>query len=348
MRETIISPTGAERQELELEEGTGEILLDLDKKGKDRDWAGRKKRTMLLLSEIVDYARQIDQTVMTDSQYDSILHCGEYLEFLEDAQGNRKLAKSFFCRSKFCCTCNWRKSLKLGYQISKVIDKVQEDNKGCRWLFLTLTVHNCEGNKLGGIIKQMNNAFSLITSKTRTYHKADKLKKNLLGYQRNLEITVNKDDFTIHPHLHILLCVKSTYFKSKDNYMTQEEFTNLWADAMNLDYTPMVDIRKTYGGKKGIAEVAKYPMKMTDLLQIKDKSKEDAALIFIALANALRGKRLISWGGVMKKARAELKLESIESDNADLTNVGDKEEDGFTPIKQVRFKYDYTTGIYIC
>ena len=33
MRETIISPTGAERQELELEEGTGEILLDLDKKG---------------------------------------------------------------------------------------------------------------------------------------------------------------------------------------------------------------------------------------------------------------------------------------------------------------------------
>lgn len=49
MRETIISPTGAERQELELEEGTGEILLDLDKKGKDRDWAGRKKRTMLLL-----------------------------------------------------------------------------------------------------------------------------------------------------------------------------------------------------------------------------------------------------------------------------------------------------------
>ena len=50
----------------------------------------------------------------------------------------------------------------------------------------------------------------------------------------------------------------------------------------------------------------------------------------------------------MKKARAELKLKSIESDNADLTNVGDKEEDGFTPIKQVRFKYDYTTGIYIC
>ena len=28
--------------------------------------------------------------------------------------------------------------------------------------------------------------------------------------------------------------------------------------------------------------------------------------------------------------------------------IGDKEEDGFTPIKQVRFKYDYTTGIYIC
>ena len=65
--------------------------------------------------------------------------------------------------------------------------------------------------------------------------------------------------------------MKSSYFTGNNtNYISQEEWTKLWAKAMKLDYTPVVDIRtvkahKRKNLKSAIIETAKYPVKPFDV-----------------------------------------------------------------------------------
>ena len=44
---------------------------------------------------------------------------------------------------------------------------------------------------------------------------------------RSTEVTVNKNDGSYNQHMHVLLCVENAYFRKK-NYITQEEWVNLW------------------------------------------------------------------------------------------------------------------------
>ncbi len=45
---------------------------------------------------------------------------------------------------------------------------------------------------------------------------------------RSTEVTVNKNNGSYNQHMHVLLCVESVYFNNKVNYITQEEWINLW------------------------------------------------------------------------------------------------------------------------
>ena len=51
-----------------------------------------------------------------------------------------------------------------------------------------------------------------------------KVEKNLIGFMRTTEVTVNKKDGSYNQHMHVLFCVNNDYFRSKDNYITQKEF----------------------------------------------------------------------------------------------------------------------------
>src|SRR5690625_6251690 len=70
-----------------------------------------------------------------------------------------------------------------------------------------------------------------------------KVAKNLVGFMRATEVTVNEIDNSYNQHMHVLICVESTYFYNKENYITQKEWTQLWKRAMKLDYDPIVDVR---------------------------------------------------------------------------------------------------------
>ena len=51
-----------------------------------------------------------------------------------------------------------------------------------------------------------------------------KVKKNLIGFLRSTEVTVNKNDGSYNQHMHVLLCVESAYFKKQGQYI------NLYTD----------------------------------------------------------------------------------------------------------------------
>ena len=93
----------------------------------------------------------------------------------------------------------------------------------------------------------------------------------------------------------------------------------LWAKAMKLDYTPVVDIRtvkahKRKNLKSAIIETAKYPVKPFDVdtedVSLFSEFKKDK--ITDDLSQGLHRKRQIGFGKLFKEIKAELALDDVE------------------------------------
>lgn len=285
-----------------------QVLKDKNSKGKDRRWKERK----ILSLRLADIFKELDYK---DTLIERISSCGDVLKFIKREDGSLRLYQAYFCKNKLCPMCNWRRSMKYSYQTSRIVDKaISQEPKG-RFLFLTLTVKNVSGADLNNALTQLTKSFD------RLFRRA-KVKKNLLGYLRSVEVTHNQDTGDYHPHIHILLMVRASYFSSKENYITQKEWGDLWAKSLKVDYVPMVDIRavKSQGkGLKGaILETAKYPTKPIKL-------DIENAQVVDDLYQGLYKKRQLGYGGIFKIIKKELALDDAE--NGDLIHTSDKNDD---------------------
>jgi plasmid rolling circle replication initiator protein Rep len=154
--------------------------------------------------------------------------------------------------------------------------------------------------------------------------------KNMIGFMRASEVTVNSKDHSYNQHLHVLLCVESTYFKNQNNYIKQNEWTQFWKKAMKLNYTPVVNvqaIKPKKGEKSDIAsavdETAKYPVKSTDYMT----DDQDRNLQVVKdLEEGLRQKRLISYGGLLKEIHKELHMDEVDDEETDLIHTTEEDE----------------------
>ena len=329
---------------LEITIGTGEILQDYSSTGKERPWKLHKQENLQLV-KIYKTAREKNINLITDSRLFDLEHCADTLLFAENAEGKKKLKSANFCRLRLCPMCQWRRSLKMFGQVQTITDKILERDKSTRFLFATFTVKNVDAENLETCINILNNKFLYLVSKNKTFAPAKKLKQNLLGYLKAVEVTYNTKDKTYHPHLHVIFAVKSTFFKNSSNYMTKKEWIELWQKALNVDYKPQTDIRaiKTNTGK-AIAEVAKYPVKTAPILSLND---DEAVEVLKTLTLSLNKKRFVSYGGIFKTVKQELKLADIETDK-DLINVDIEQQERFNAVTAVLFKYNFKFGCYIC
>ncbi len=296
---------------LETTTGTGEILQDFSSTGKERPWKLHKQENLQLV-KIYKTAREKNINLITDSRLFDLEHCADTLLFAENVEGKKKLKSANFCRLRLCPMCQWRRSLKMFGQVQTITDKILERDKSTRFLFATFTVKNVDAENLETCINILNNKFLYLVSKNKTFAPAKKLKQNLLGYLKAVEVTYNTKDKTYHPHLHVIFAVKSTFFKNKQNYMTKKEWIELWQKALNVDYKPQTDIRaiKTNTGK-AVAEVAKYPVKTAPILSLND---DEAVEVLKTLTLSLNKKRFVSYGGIFKTIKQELKLQDVETD----------------------------------
>ncbi len=324
---------------LETTTGTGEILKDYSSTGKERPWKLHKQENLQLV-KIYKTAREKNINLITDSRLFDLEHCADTLLFAENAEGKKKLKSANFCRLRLCPMCQWRRSLKMFGQVQTITDKILERDKSTRFLFATFTVKNVDAENLETCINILNNKFLYLVSRNKTFAPAKKLKQNLLGYLKAVEVTYNTKDKTYHPHLHVIFAVKSTFFKNKQNYMTKKEWIELWQQALGVDYKPQTDIRaiKTNTGK-AIAEVAKYPVKTAPILSLVEVLK--------TLTLSLNKKRFVSYGGIFKTVKQELKLADIETDK-DLVNTDIEQQERFNAVTAVLFRYNFKFGCYIC
>lgn len=264
-----------------------------------------------------------------------IKRCGKTLVMAREKEtGKMKVVEALFCQKRMCSLCAFRRSLKNYSNIKSIIS--EPEYKNLQWVFITLTIKNCQSDELENTIHRLLNAFKKMTAcKTTAFRMAFK------GWFRALEVTYNSDTGEYHPHIHILACVDDEYFHSKHFFKT-EDMVKHWRKFLNkadyetkenrlitgghrnkeiaihttkikhkyepIDYDPVCYIEKVYdSNEKQIAEVAKYTVKPVDY--------SDKAEVLKTLTQALERKRCSALGGIMKQTAQRLKLENTEEEN---------------------------------
>src|SRR5699024_12476081 len=90
--------------------------------------------------------------------------------------------------------------MKNSYKAQKVIEEVVKEKPKARCLFLTLSTRNAiDGDTLEKSLKHL-------TESCRRLFKYKKVSKDLIGFMRSTDVTVNKNDGSYNQHMHVLLC----------------------------------------------------------------------------------------------------------------------------------------------
>jgi len=290
------------------------VLQDSKGRGyKQQPWRHKKVRSLML----ADSFRRLGKK----KKGNRVWWCAKTLVFAKGIEKDeKKLQSAKFCKERLCPMCQWRRSIKVFYQVRKAFDKVHSENNDLTPLFLTLTVRNC-------ILLELDETLDMIFKGWNRFHARRKVKRIVKGWFRSLEITFNKKDETFHPHIHAIILVSNEYFKSAD-YMDTVEWVQKWKESLRLDYDPICDIRRVYdtqGEHKAFAEVAKYTLKEAEYLT-SDKDLTDK--LVKSLGPALKGRRLYAYGGLLKKAIKDIDPGYLEDDaEEDLIIVDDQNSD---------------------
>jgi len=220
-----------------------------------------------------------------------------------------KLKAARFCRVRHCPVCQWRRSLMWIARFIEALPRVTKDHPKSRFVFLTLTQKNVPIDTLKATLKEMNKSW-------------DRLRKRkefgvVQGWIRTTEVTRGRDR-SAHPHFHVLVMVPANYFGK--NYISQAEWTQLWREALRVDYDPIVDVRAVKGEAGGQSllaaarEVLKYSVKPSDMTADADW--------FLELTRQLHKLRFIASGGVLKN------LFKPEETSEDLLLLGEGDNEG--------------------
>lgn len=298
------------------------VLKDVAKNGKIRKWAEYKMSNTYL-----SYAyRDVDL-----KKSERLTNCASFLQYKRVKNEKRlKLVNANFCRVRLCPVCSWRRSLKIYGQMSQIVSALQNQYS---YIFITLTVKNCNANDLSNNITWLTKSFNYMTRNID-------YKRSVHGYYRAIEITRNRTTGEYHPHIHALLAVKRAYFNSR-YYISRDSWQKLWTNALcttapdlgtYVDYEPIIDVRRvrpksdknnsvldTTGIMSAIAEVAKYAVKSADIICFDDW---DLTVDTVrTLDTALAGRRLATMGGCFKQMHKQLHLSDLD-DDSDLLAAG--------------------------
>ena len=285
---------------------------DVGQNGNEQNWRGRKLANLKL-------ADSYNKLNYKSSMIQRVAECAEVLTFIQKDDGTLRLNQTWFCKNKLCPMCNWRRSLKYSYQATKIVDEAMKRNPKARFIFLTLTIENVPASELNKSLSELTKSFDRL-------FKRRKIQKNLIGFLRATEVTVEeKRNGYYHPHLHVLMMMKSNYFKIKGDYIKQQEWAKLWQESAQLLYTPIVDVKAVKAKdteifdkdslKKAVLETAKYPTKPISF-------DDENLKIIDDLYKGLYRKRQIAYGGLFKQIAKELRFDDVE--NGDLIVVDEE------------------------
>ena len=255
-------------------------------------------------SEFERYAERIDD-------------CSQLLAFglvpnIDEGAYQLKLRTARFCRVRTCMVCAWRRSLMYKARAYKALPQVIADFPTARYLFVTLTLKNCAVEDLKGSILHLNKSFGRMA---RLKHFP------ATGYLKTVEVTRSKRG-DAHPHLHILMMVKPSYFGV--NYVSKKEWCAWWKRAAKVDYTPIIDVKAIKAQKSPLgllAEIVKYQTKPNDLI-FADREW------FLEYTRQIGSTKAFALGGVFKDYFKELEKEDTQDEMIGNDENGESPDEG--------------------
>ena len=292
-----------------------EVLDDRSSTGRPRPWREKRLRTETVakgwaLAGEPGKARRCQA-------------CGTWLTFGEcPGDGTKSLLQANFCKQRLCPMCAWRRSMKLTAEVSVVLHRAAEIWPERAWVMLTLTQRNVPGQDLADEVSRILDAWSKLRQRREF--------RAIRGWLRTLEVTHNAKADTWHPHLHILLQVTPSYFTGR-GYVSHAKWVALWRAVMGLDYDPSVEVhrvrqRASRGAlEAAAAEVGKYAVKDADLT---GNTPQEASERLLVLDGALAGRRLVAWGGDLRKLAKELEAR----DKDDLVHITGEDHGPTCPV----------------
>jgi plasmid rolling circle replication initiator protein Rep len=196
-----------------------------------------------------------------------------------------------------------------------------------RFIFLTLTVKNCQLSELKQTLVWMNKSWTLLTKRKEWPAQ---------GWIKSVEVTRSGDDLA-HPHFHCLLMVRPSYFTT--GYLSQKRWAELWQDCLKVDYSPVVHIQTikppkgTSEGQEGAAmltalcETLKYSVKPSDVLRDDNRGMSNQEWL-VELTKQLHKTRAVATGGVLKEYLKLLEEEPDDLIFADESGITEPDLDG--------------------
>lgn len=217
--------------------------------------------------------------------------CGSWLRFIQ-VEGKMKLKEANFCTSPNCPMCQWRRSLKWRAKFLTLLPEIQKNYPSHKWVFLTLTIRNCDLYDLRPTLTHLNDAFNrlsklsifpmdgLVKSVEVTriwdcYHNGTYLGRHgtkwIMQWEyQNKAVLDLKSTNEVHPHLHITGLVHPSYFTGR-GYIKQEEWRELWKQCLRVEYLPVVNI-KAVKPKTKAAKLLPEPEQFAENPQTADES----------------------------------------------------------------------------
>lgn len=314
---------------------------------KNKTWRNKKVRNQLYAKSLERIKLQKKQRFkISKKTINRIADCAGILAFNVSTEG-QSLHQAFLCRNRYCPICSWLSSRKLAADNYKILNNFISQNDDNRLIFLTLTIKNCSGYNLKTTINRLNAGF-------RKLRKRKFYQQNFLGDLKALEITVNKDNLSYHPHLHVILACKKDYFsKSNTSYLKAPGWARMWSECIRQDKA-IIDVRAVKNSELGnaTAEISKYVAKDSDYLYFKNMGEkvvldvEKTDYIIYHLVNQTKGLRFINYAGVFREIKRELKIKDVEDyDESDLISEDTNETVNSRLIIMYRWNYgihDYT------
>lgn len=205
-----------------------------------------------------------------------------------------------YCKNRFCPVCANIKATKNADIIKKVLFKSRENKKTL--LYGTFTTKNVKADNLTAEIEKINTAFT----KTLTIPK--KMKENIKGYVKKLEIKYNeaRNDYNVHIHTTIAVI---NYHKE---HITKEEFYINFKKYLKDDSIIPPDLKKIGDTDKDITKVSNYLAK-EDLIQNLFFADEVSDNIY----NVVKNKRLLefclSFRELKKEAENTLTINKVNT-----------------------------------
>lgn len=303
-----------------------------------------------------DNFRNLYRGTVYDRYADRIDGCSGFLEFVttvnpETGESKLKLRSARFCRVPRCPVCQWRRCLMWRAKAFKVMPKIYEAYPSARFVFLTLTVPNCQMDNLRVTLSGMNAAWKRLTERKQFpaigWIKAVEVTRIWDCYDGNKFVgrhgstwvedweKNNKRKLRLeptdecHPHFHCLLMVNNSYFTGK-YYLSHQKWVELWKRSLRAEYDPIVNVKAVKALEdsnqamlRAVLETIKYSVKPSDVLAEESVLNRNADQQWlIGLTEQLYKTKSIATGGILKEY-----LRELEAEPEDLIHVDNLESE---------------------